>query len=271
MGALCAVSVVADQEIRDPAGLRDPEVEAIEHSILEEDRWLPGDPLEEAWAENAVRRLNDQVLVAELAASGFRGPLYEATISELATYALAVLMAWMRTGYIFKLTTARGLVLHPTDAELESLHRDENDVREELASMTVAAALPRFQLGGWRAEGGASLTTYFMGACLYVFPNEFRKWRRRAYELPVAEIPDAQVDDPTEEVVEADFATRLINSLPRRQREVMWLYIVEDLTPDEIARWLQLSPGTVRAVLHRARQNLRDALKQDVWGFSKLV
>ena len=31
--------------------------------------------------------------------------------------------------------------------------------------------------GGWRADGGASLTTYFLGACLTVFPNEFRKYR----------------------------------------------------------------------------------------------
>jgi hypothetical protein len=51
--------------------------------------------------------------------------------------------------------------------------------------MIVALALPRFREhaligGGWRLDGGASLPTYFMGACLYIFPNEFRK--RRVYQ-----------------------------------------------------------------------------------------
>ncbi len=48
--------------------------------------------------------------------------------------------------------------------------------------MTVAKALPRFKEhalagGGLRFEGGASLPTYFTGACLYIFPNEFRARR----------------------------------------------------------------------------------------------
>lgn len=72
--------------------------------------------------------------------------------------------------------------------------------------MTVACALPRFRQralidGGWTYEGGASITTYFMGACLYDFPNEFRRYRvgeeryRRAlqrqqdfYEVPVGHL-----------------------------------------------------------------------------------
>jgi hypothetical protein len=91
---------------------------------------------------------------------------------------MGVMRGWMHSGYIFKLCAARGFALHPSDFELEELSRD-SDVREELAIVTVALALPRFREhalvgGGWRFDGGATLSTYFMGGRLYVFPNELR-------------------------------------------------------------------------------------------------
>jgi hypothetical protein len=47
--------------------------------------------------------------------------------------------------------------------------------------MAVPCALAGFRQNaliesGWTCEGGASITTYFMGACLYDFPNEFRRY-----------------------------------------------------------------------------------------------
>ena len=131
--------------------------------------------------EEAVRRLADKELRDELAAHGFSGPKYRRFQEELARYATSVLRAWMYSGYVFKLIADRGFAAYPTDAELEELRRNP-EVREDLANMTVAVALPRFRehalIGdGWRHDGGASLATYFMGCCLHVFPNEFRKRR----------------------------------------------------------------------------------------------
>jgi hypothetical protein len=73
----------------------------------------------------------------------------------------------MHSGYLFKLTASRGYLLNPSDIELEELRRD-HEARDELATMTVAVALPKFREraligGGWTYEGGASLPTYFMG------------------------------------------------------------------------------------------------------------
>lgn len=129
--------------------------------------------------ESLERRLYDRQLRDELARSQFSGRRYMLFETELVRYAISVLRAWMYTGYIFRIVATRGFSLHPSDNDLDELRRD-SDAREELAAMTVAVALPRFReqalIGdGWRFEGGASLTTYFMGACLYVFPNEFRK------------------------------------------------------------------------------------------------
>ena len=131
--------------------------------------------------ENLERRLRDEQLVRKLGAQDFTGRLYEFFEAELARYAVSVLRAWMYSGYIFKLLAQRRVELHPTEAELRELH-DDAEARQDLAAMTVAVALSKFRVnalrdGGWRVEGGANLTTYFMGACLFDFPNQFRKHR----------------------------------------------------------------------------------------------
>jgi hypothetical protein len=130
--------------------------------------------------ENLERRAADQELRDELASCDFGGQRYQRFEEELARYGMSVLRGWMYSGYIFQLAAGRGFSLHPSDRELEELHRD-SDLREELATMTVAVALPRFReyalvRGGWRSDGGANLATY-MGSCLFVFPNELRKRR----------------------------------------------------------------------------------------------
>lgn len=134
--------------------------------------------------ESLQRRIADQELLAQLAEHDFTGPRYDRFEHELAAYGISVMRGWMHSGHVFKLVTSRGFCLYPGEAELEELLRD-SDAREELANMTVARALSRFKEhalvgGGWQSDGGASLPTYFMGACLYVFPNEFRA--RRAYQ-----------------------------------------------------------------------------------------
>ncbi|MGW1395662.1 hypothetical protein ACWD6Q_28825 [Streptomyces nigra] len=127
------------------------------------------------------RRLADGRIVAMLRQDGFHGPLYDRFVEELVRYGISVLRGWMHSGYIFDLVAQRGFGLHPHELDLEDLATD-SDLREELATMTIARALPRFRQQalvdrGWTPEGGASITTYFMGACAYDFPNEFRRHR----------------------------------------------------------------------------------------------
>lgn len=131
--------------------------------------------------ENIDRRLADGRLVALLEQDGFTGPRYDLFVEELVRYGISVLRGWMHSGYIFDLVAQRGFNLNPHELDLEDLATD-SDLREELATMTIARALPRFRQQalvdkGWTPEGGASITTYFMGACAYDFPNEFRRHR----------------------------------------------------------------------------------------------
>lgn len=127
------------------------------------------------------RRLADTELVLALRNAGFAGSRYERFANDLAAYGLSVMRGWLHSGYVFALTKSRGYPLHPHERDLEQLAASA-DHRDQLATMTVARALPSFRdraliAGGWRPEGGASITTYFMGACAYSLPGEFRRWQ----------------------------------------------------------------------------------------------
>jgi DNA-directed RNA polymerase specialized sigma24 family protein len=217
--------------------------------------------------ENLQRREADQLLRNELAAGDFTGPRYERFENELAAYAMSVLRGWMHSGYIFKLTAARGFSLNPSEQELEELYR-ESDAREELAGMTVALALPRFKKqalvdGGWRFDGGASLATYFMGACLYVFPNEVRKRRaqRKRWRLQdngdpaVAAPPDDQpIHDPCVITVGKQRVCDDLARVDDRTRAIVALTI-DGYSQEEIVEMLgETSVRAVEGVMHRWRK-----------------
>jgi DNA-directed RNA polymerase specialized sigma24 family protein len=190
-----------------------------------------------------------------------------------------VLRGWLHSGYVFQLAAARNFTLHPSDVELEELHRD-SDAREELANMTVALALPRFKKhalvgSGWRIDGGASLTTYFMGACLYVFPNEFRKrrvyqkkWTRAHYAE--AKKLEPMVNPVTDPGVVATGNMRVRNDLERinpRTQAILALTL-DGYSQEEIAEMLNEPSGrAVEGVLYRWRikeqAQIREGGEQD--------
>ena len=219
--------------------------------------------------ENLQRREADQMLLVQLAAGSFTGRCYERFENELAAYAMSVLRGWMHSGFIFQLTAARGFALNPSDDELEELHRN-SDAREELAIMTVALALPRFRDqalvgGGWRFEGGASLSTYFMGACLYVFPNEVRKRRVQHKRWRLQDNGDpgliSPAEDPTTDpCVISTGNLRVCDDLARtddRTRAIVALTI-DGYTQEEIVELLEeTSVRAVEGVLHRWRKKER--------------
>lgn len=63
---------------------------------------------------------------------------------------------------------------------------------------------------------------------------------------------------------EADEFWRTVRSLPRRQAQAVTLHYLEDLSVEEIAEVMELSPNTVKVHLHRGRTSLADTLKETV-------
>jgi hypothetical protein len=219
------------------------------------------------------RRAADQQLRDELAVYDFSGPKYQRFEEELARYGTSVLRAWAYSGYIFKLVSSRGFTLYPSETELRDLHRDP-EVREELANMTVAVALPRFRKralidGEWRYDGGASLPTFFMGACLYVFPNEFRrrrvqleKWRRQNGRDPAVSMPEADsVSDPAVLATGKIHVLDHLSNIDPRARDIVALTL-DQYSQDEIVELLgERSIRAVEGVLYRWRTQQKDRMQ----------
>lgn len=207
----------------------------------------------------------DRKLVEVLGAGGFAGPQFDRFRDELARYAVSVLSGWMYSGYVFHLAAERGLGLRPTAAELEELHRDPC-LREELAVMVVAVALPAFREhalvgGGWRADGGASLTTYFMGACVTVFPNEFRKHRAQKQrwqaqddsDQEAARSREAVTGDPADLIAGTMRVRQDMARMDPRTRAIVALRI-DGYRHEEIAEMLgEASVRAIEGVLYRWR------------------
>jgi RNA polymerase sigma-70 factor (ECF subfamily) len=56
---------------------------------------------------------------------------------------------------------------------------------------------------------------------------------------------------------------RLLDRLPREQREVFLLVTVEEKSYEEVARTLAIPMGTVMSRLHRAREKMRAGLQRE--------
>jgi RNA polymerase sigma-70 factor (sigma-E family) len=90
-------------------------------------------------------------------------------------------------------------------------------------------------------------------------------WRRRARhpELTLNESHDRAVDDSTDRSDDRDVIVRAIMDLPSRQRAVIVLRFLEDLSEADTADALSCSVGTVKSQTSRAMAHLRKTLATD--------
>lgn len=81
---------------------------------------------------------------------------------------------------------------------------------------------------------------------------------RRRHRQP-SQLAVTPVDDPSDAITRIDLQ-RLLVSLPRRQRGVVVLRFLADLSEADVARELGVSAGSVETHTHRALAALRGAL-----------
>lgn len=86
------------------------------------------------------------------------------------------------------------------------------------------------------------------------------RWRLRGRrpERPLDDAPEPLVSDRTEEHGRRDELVRAVACLPPRQRAVVVLRFLEDLSEAETARALGCTAGTVKSQTARALAKLRD-------------
>jgi RNA polymerase sigma-70 factor, ECF subfamily len=130
-------------------------------------------------------------------------------------------------------------------------------------------------------QGRSSLKSWLFAICV----NQARKTGTKEHRsVPVAD-PEPAVDpsrfdgsghwaDPPEHWIEAaegrleagklaDRVRVLIDELPPRQREVVFLRDVEGMSSDEVCTVLDLSDGNQRVLLHRGRSRLRQRFEDE--------
>jgi len=92
----------------------------------------------------------------------------------------------------------------------------------------------------------------------------------RGHHTETERLPEWQVEAQAHDLVERqemrECLTRALDELPDSHRIVFVLKDLEDWETDDIARHLQLTPGTVRQRLHRARVLLQARLRAHVLG-----
>ncbi|MFV8160759.1 RNA polymerase sigma factor [Mycobacterium sp. 134] len=228
----------------------------------------------ELLAERVRRHNRDGQLFEAVRVEGFCGRRWDRLAGDLAAYGWAVLDAWMRTGYIFAKVRDIGRPLPHTDTESRELET-KPDVRAELCAETAARALKKFRDAGlagtgWSPDGGASLTTFFVGACIQAFNNEFRRWSRheqiwghnrstdpetlRDHSDRIVEVARAthMFDDPERAVVDADHFERVLRELSGKEYALLQL---TDLgySQEAIGELLGITERAVEGRLYRLR------------------
>lgn len=92
------------------------------------------------------------------------------------------------------------------------------------------------------------------------------RWRRLKVEISsLLRLGDQPAHYDAATAAEADEFWAMVRRLPARQARVLALHYVDDKSVAEIAEILDVAPGTVKALLHQARQRLEHQLRDEGW------
>lgn len=92
--------------------------------------------------------------------------------------------------------------------------------------------------------------------------QKFRKAKH--LEIISDEIPDYEdIEVEVEQSVSMEYLLGIIQELPERYRLVFNLYVIDDFSHQEIADWLQISVGTSKSNLSRARVILKQKIESE--------
>jgi RNA polymerase sigma-70 factor (sigma-E family) len=89
-----------------------------------------------------------------------------------------------------------------------------------------------------------------------------RRLSRRAREIVGTDAPAAMVADVAGSIAQRDWMVQAIRQLPRRQREVVVLRFLLDLSVEQTAAVLGATEGTVKSHTSRALSQLRGLLSE---------
>ena len=197
----------------------------------------------------AEAELIDRIMIA-----GYAGPDWDRLREALAEYGFVVCRAWIGSGQIFTECAKKGISQH-RDPRLQS---DAEDVAIE----TVVAALTYFRERVliprvWDPELGASLKTFFVGACVLHFRNTYRAWRRQQnrfgifHDTDVTSAGDSRPSSRPDRATNVSLALHDIKDPVVRQ---IGTYMAQGYTQMEIAELMNVDVAAIRSRLERHRR-----------------
>ncbi|MGW5703867.1 hypothetical protein [Amycolatopsis japonica] len=216
-------------------------------------------------AKARLERLGEDLeLYEDLAARGFTGFKYELFRAELVSYALPVMRSFIRRKMIYPMCQRANRPVAATDRVREHLARDIDD-RLALAGETIVLGLRLFERlalrgGHWSPARGASLKTFFIGACIRSFSTAFKRWVAQydhpdTRALPLDEIPEHGVtDDPADEVVSMQRVKDHLNGMKPLARDLAARVTLFAETFEEAGQPYGLTDRAVEGHFYRHRK-----------------
>ncbi|MFE7336090.1 SigE family RNA polymerase sigma factor [Streptomyces griseus] len=149
---------------------------------------------------------------------------------------------YVRTRQEALLRSARRLVPDPVDAQ---------DLLQTALVRTY---------GRWDGIADKSLADAYLRRVMINTRTEW--WRaRKLEEVPTEQLPDASVEDGSEQRADRALLMDILGILAPKQRSVVVLRHWEQMSTEETAAALGMSAGTVKSTLHRALARLRQELE----------
>ncbi|MEU9202328.1 SigE family RNA polymerase sigma factor [Streptomyces sp. NPDC048332] len=149
---------------------------------------------------------------------------------------------YVRTRQDALLRSARRLVPDPVDAQ-------------DLLQTALARTF-----GRWDGIADKSLADAYLRRVMINTRTEW--WRaRKLDEVPTEQLPDASIEDGTEQRADRALLMDVLGVLAPKQRSVVVLRHWEQMSTEETAAALGMSAGTVKSTLHRALARLRQELE----------
>lgn len=207
----------------------------------------------------------DAELVHRAMYAGFKGRDWDKIADRLVAYGLKVMTAWIVTGDIYERCADKGI-------GISRAPRFTHDDAADLANETVARAFVQFRdvilpKGTWRPSGGASLTTYFIGQCLFRYANVHRahlhvvrreNTHRRATgaardDLQTADVADRRALGTDARAIGTLTTIEELSKLEPKTRAVV-VYRSSGYSWDEIAELTGLTVAAAKGRLHRLQR-----------------
>jgi RNA polymerase sigma-70 factor (ECF subfamily) len=132
--------------------------------------------------------------------------------------------------------------------------RDEAEDLTQEVLVKVWKALPGF-------DTRAALSTWIYAITRNTSLSSLRR-RRETADGERANDEQAGVTQDGENAVERMLLMRLIAALPNKQRQVVTLFYMQEHSHEEVSQMLDVPIGTVKTLLHRARERLRSEVER---------